>query len=83
MARGTSGRVRTKVGKVRRWRKGQSSSSNPETRKHRQAAKGKFGTHLSQGGGTQGHSELPLTAQALASHDAATQGEEDTLLLDR
>ena len=75
------GRVRPKAGRARRWRKGQSSSSNPETKKHRQAAKGKFGTHLSQP-----HTDScpnPLTEKALASHDAAIQGEEDKLLEDR
>ena len=39
-------RVRTSKGK--KWRKGQSGSSNPQTKKHRDAAKGKFGNHLSQ-----------------------------------
>lgn len=34
--------------KGNRWRKGQSGLSNPQTAKHRNAAKGKFGTHLAQ-----------------------------------
>ncbi len=72
------GRLKAKVGKARRWRKGQSGGSNPETKKHRQAAKGRFGTHLSQ---PLTHSSL--TEKALASHDAATKGEDDTLMLDR
>ena len=34
-------------GKAKRWRKGHSSSSNPETKKHREAAKGRFLNTLS------------------------------------
>ncbi len=75
---GRGGRLKIEVGKARRWRKGQSGSSNPETKKHRQAAKGRFGTHLSQ---PLTHSSL--TEKALASHDAAIKGEDDTLMLAR
>ncbi len=79
MARG--GRVRPTVGKPRHWRKGQSSSSNPETKKHRQAAKGRFGTHLSHP--LTNSSSNPLTEKALASHDAAIDEEDDTVMLER
>ena len=79
MARG--GRVRATVGKPRRWRKGQSSSSNPETKKHRLAAKGRFGSHLSQP--LTQSSPNPLTEKALASHDAAIDGDDDTAMLER
>lgn len=39
---------RLKSSKGKRWRKGQSGLSNPQTSKHRDKAKGKFGTHLAQ-----------------------------------
>ena len=42
----TKGRVRIRGGHASKWRKGQSSASNPESRIHRNAAKGKFGNHL-------------------------------------
>ena len=38
-------------GKAKRWRKGHSSSSNPETKKHREAAKGRFLNTLSSTAG--------------------------------
>ncbi len=66
-------RVRPKGGKGKRWKKGHSGSSNPETTKHRAAARGKFGTHLSQADDPAG---LRLTTEALASHDAI-QGDLD------
>lgn len=44
----TKRRVRVKGGRGSKWRKGQSSASNPGTRIHRNAAKGRFGNHLSQ-----------------------------------
>lgn len=69
------GRVRVKSVKGKRWKKGQSSSSNPETSKHRNAARGKFTGHLAQGAATQGQG-VTLTTDALASHDAI-QGEQD------
>ena len=62
-------RVRVKgASKGKRWVKGKSSSSNPESRKHRNAAKGKFGSHL-----ISSSKGLPLTSQALALHDSATR----------
>lgn len=64
--------VRMKSVKGKRWKKGQSSSSNPQTNKHRNAAKGKFSGHLAQAH----EAGLPLTTDALASHDAI-QGERD------
>ena len=46
---GKAGRVRLKGSKGgKRWKRGQSGSSNPQTSLHRNAAKGKFGNHLSQ-----------------------------------
>ena len=67
------GRVRVKKGaKGKRWRKGQSSSSNPSEVSHRQAARGRFGDHLSRGR----PSTAPLTAVTLASLQAC-QGEEE------
>ena len=58
-------RVRVKgASKGKRWVKGKSSSSNPESKKHRNAAKGQFGSHL-----ISGSKGLPLTSQALALHD--------------
>ena len=42
------GRVRVKPGKAKRWRKGQSGGTNPVTKTHREAAKGRFGNHLAQ-----------------------------------
>ena len=41
-------------GKAKRWRKGHSSSSNPETKKHREAAKGRFLNTLSSTAGRYG-----------------------------
>lgn len=67
-----TGRVRVKSGKAKRWRKGQSSSSNPTTSKHREAAKGKFGSHLSQVG-LSSNDNVSLTTEALASHDASQE----------
>ena len=70
------GRVRLKGGKGKRWGKGQSSSSNPRTKKHRLAAQGKFGDHLAQV--SVPHSldhGVTLTRDALASHNAWQGGE--------
>ena len=72
------GKVRLKSAKGKRWRKGHSGSSNPESNKHRQAARGKFDSHLSLlHRATAG---LSLTAEALASHDAI---QDDKLAVDR
>lgn len=69
------GRVRVRGAKGKRWQKGQSSSSNPQTNKHRHAARGRFGSHLSQTStSSQG---VTLTTDALASHDAI-QGDRDS-----
>lgn len=76
------GRVRLRAGKGERWRKGQSSSSNPETNKHRMVAKGRFGSHLSQATGVVTRPGLVLTKEALATHDAI-QGEGDGLAFDK
>lgn len=63
--------------KGKRWRKGQSGGSNPTEVSHRQAARGKFGDHLSQGRASiTGHA--PLTAEALAGL-GASHDEEDVL----
>ena len=72
------GRVmRAQGAKGKRWRKGQSGSSNPGETSHRQAARGKFSDHLSRGR-LPPSSAPPLTAAALASlHDS--QGEGDAL----
>jgi ribosomal RNA-processing protein 12 len=56
------GRVRAKGAKGKRWRKGQSGLSNPSEVLHRQAARGKFGDHLSR----DKRASAPLTAEALA-----------------
>ena len=76
------GRVRLRAGKGKRWRKRQSSSSNPETKKHRMAAKGRFGSHLSQAAGVMNRPGLALTEEALATHDAI-QGDSESLRLDK
>ena len=76
------GRVRLRAGKGKRWRKGQSSSSNPEIKKHRMAAKGKFGSHLSQTASVVNRPGLTLTKEALATHDAI-QGDNESLGLDK
>lgn len=76
-----NGRVRLKGLKGKRWQKGQSSSSNPQTHKHRNAARGKFGGHLSQAATLQ-EQGIALTADALASHDAI-QGKKDDIQLNR
>lgn len=77
------GRVRLRPGKGKRWRKGQSSSSNPETKKHRMAAKGRFGSHLSQAAGViMNRPGLTLTEEALATHNAI-QGDSESLGLDK
>ncbi len=73
-----SGKVRLRGVKGKRWKKGQSSSSNPETRKHRLAAKGKFGNHLTQVKPfSNSESQLELTRDALASHNANQAGDGD------
>nr|CAG4649918.1 EOG090X00E0 [Sida crystallina] len=71
-------RTRTKGSKGKRWAKGHSSSSNPSTKKHREAAKSNFfqpfllnskptsGEHVSKGG---------LTEDALKQHTFASQTE--------
>lgn len=70
-------RVRVKGAKGKRWRKGQSGSSNPTEVLHRHAARGKFGDHLSRGrAATTGRA--PLTAEALAVL-GARHDEEDKL----
>lgn len=73
------GRVRLKSLKGKRWQKGQSSSSNPQTNKHRSAARGKFSCHLAQ---THEPAGVALTKDALASHDAI-QGDHDDIQLNR
>jgi hypothetical protein len=78
------GKVRLRAGKGKRWRKGQSSSSNPETKKHRMVAKGKLGSHLSQAGagGVANRPGTALTKEALATHDAI-QGDRESLRIDK
>ena len=70
-----AGKVRLRGVKGKRWKRGQSSSSNPDTKKHRLAAKGKFGNHLAQANSIE-KPTVELTKDALASHNA-NQGEED------
>ena len=76
------GRVRLRAGRGKRWQKGQSSSSNPDTKKHRAVARGRFGSHLSQAAGVGGRPGVALTEEALATHDAI-QGDSKSLGLDR
>ena len=76
------GKVRLRAGKGKRWQKGQSSSSNPGTNKHRMAAKGKFGSHLSQATGVANRPGPTLTEAALATHDAI-QGDNQSLRHDK
>ena len=77
------GKVRLRAGRGKRWQKGQSSSSNPETNKHRVVAKGRFSSHLSQAAaGVGGRSGVALTKEALATHDAI-QGDSESLGLDK
>lgn len=59
------GRIRAKSTKGNRWKKGESSSSNPKTNKHRLAARGKFDSQLGEVNCT---AEPSLTAEALAVH---------------
>ena len=66
------GRIRARGAKGKRWRKGQSGVSNPSEVSHRQAARGKFGNHLSRDRAV----VAPLTADALAT----LQQEEDSLV---
>ena len=63
----SKGRIRAKSSKGKRWKKGHSGSSNPETNKHRLAAKGKFGNHLAHAH-AQPSEGPPLTSEALAAH---------------
>lgn len=72
------GRVRVRGAKGKRWRKGQSGSSNPSETRHRHAARGRFGDHLSRG--RVPTSGPPLTADTLATHDAT---QEEGFALDR
>lgn len=66
------GRVRLKGGgKGSRWARGRSSESNPAANRHRTAARGRFGNHLSVGKSQ----EIPLTASALATLDCTTNEE--------
>ncbi|KAL3864637.1 hypothetical protein ACJMK2_006302, partial [Sinanodonta woodiana] len=55
--------VKRNIGKGKRWKKGQSSSSNPEAKRFREAAKSRFFQH-SSGSGSSG-----LTVDALKKHD--------------
>lgn len=71
-----NGRVRLKSLKGKRWQKGQSSSSNPQTNTHRNAARGKFSGHLTQAVTHKQGAGVALTTDALASHDAI-QGDKD------
>jgi ribosomal RNA-processing protein 12 len=74
---GKEGRTRAKGGKGNRWRKGQSGLSNPNTSCHRDAARGKFGSHLAQK--LQGNGGVKLTQDVLATHDAS---QEDVAMID-
>lgn len=77
---GRTGRVRLKSLKGKRWQKGQSSSSNPQTHKHRNAARGKFSGHLAHvQDQVKEERAITLTADALASHDAIEGDEDDQL----
>ncbi|CAI9618581.1 unnamed protein product, partial [Staurois parvus] len=60
MAMGKSGKLRSGVaGKVKRWKKGHSSDSNPENRRHREAARSRFFSR------TSGKSDLTVDAVKL------------------
>ncbi|XP_068114238.1 RRP12-like protein [Hyperolius riggenbachi] len=64
---GKSGKLRSGVaGKVKRWKKGQSSVSNPESRRHREAAKSRF---FSRPAG-----KSDLTVDALKLHNDLQSG---------
>ena len=80
------GRVRIRSAKGKRWSKGHSSSSNPQTNKHRTAARGKFSDHLAHVGAsgrdTLEHQGVALTTNALASLDAI-QGDQDEVQFNR
>ncbi|KAI8486218.1 pre-rRNA processing protein [Branchiostoma belcheri] len=60
---------RLKAGKGKRWRKGQSSSSNPDAKSHRAAARNRFFNYDNQGKGD-------LTESALQRHNQAVEDEE-------
>ncbi|XP_035673332.1 RRP12-like protein isoform X4 [Branchiostoma floridae] len=65
---------RLKAGKGKRWRKGQSSSSNPDVKSHRAAARNRFFNYDNQGKGD-------LTESALRRHDQAVEdGEGDVAM---
>lgn len=76
------GKVRLRAAKGKRWQKGQSSSSNPQTNKHRMAAKGKFSGHLSLAAGVTSRPGLTLTKETLATHDAI-QEDKESMKLDK
>ena len=75
--------VRLRGVKGKRWGKGQSSSSNPQTKRHRLVARGKFGDHLAQANTQNSQNNgVVLTKRAVATHDA-NGGEEDNGRLSR
>lgn len=69
------GRIRAKNTKGNRWKKGESSSSNPKMNTHRLAARGKFDSHL---GEVNRSAEPSLTSEALEAH--ALEHEDDPQL---
>ncbi|XP_070541212.1 RRP12-like protein [Ptychodera flava] len=72
MARGPG---RIKGGKGKRWKKGHSSSSNPQTKSHRQNAKSRF-FHQTTAGGS------GLTETALKRHNQAVLDDDDVEIQD-
>lgn len=70
------GRVRLRSAKGKRWQKGSSCSSNPQANSHRNAARGRFHSHLGQTAAAGGRPAggITLTTDALASHDAIQGG---------
>ncbi|XP_077992398.1 RRP12-like protein [Glandiceps talaboti] len=61
---------RVKGGKAKRWKKGHSSSTNPVSKSHREAAKGHFFHRTTSGGSG-------LTQKALKRHDEAVLNTDD------
>lgn len=73
------GKLKTRVkgpgSKGKRWAKGQSSSSNPSTNKHREAAKGRFfQPFLFNNNATASAEKAGLTEEALMQHTYASDG---------
>lgn len=68
-------RIKGPGSKAKRWPKGQSSSSNPTTTKHREAAKGAFFQPFQLYGKPSSEEKGGLTEDLLKQHTYATTGE--------